>query len=396
MNQNLLHTPEGVRDIYGKEYAGKLKLEELIHGKLKSFGYQDIQTPSFEFFDVFSREIGTTPSKELYKFFDKEGNTLVLRPDFTPSMARCAAKYFMEETFPIRFCYSGNTFTNISSLQGKLCEVTQMGAELIGDGSVEADAEMIAMLIGCLKNAGLLQFQVTIGQADYFRGLCEAAGLTKETELALRENVSGKNIFGVEDILKQQHIAEEYREAFLRITELFGSVEVLHRAEQLVSNERSLEAVERLKQLYELLTVYGAQQYVSFDFGMLSKYHYYTGVTFRAYTYGVGDAVAKGGRYDNLLKTFGKDAPAVGFVVVLDDLMTAMASQKLTVPVKENRALLVYEDAAFVKALARANTLRESGVCVELMRKDTGKEEKEYRELAKRRGCKVEYFGENS
>lgn len=396
MNQNLLHTPEGVRDIYGKEYAGKLKLEELIHGKLKSFGYQDIQTPSFEFFDVFSREIGTTPSKELYKFFDKEGNTLVLRPDFTPSMARCAAKYFMEETFPIRFCYSGNTFTNISSLQGKLCEVTQMGAELIGDGSVEADAEMIAMLIGCLKNAGLLQFQVTIGQADYFRGLCEAAGLTKETELALRENVSGKNIFGVEDILKQQHIAEEYREAFLRITELFGSVEVLHRAEQLVSNERSLEAVERLKQLYELLTVYGAQQYVSFDFGMLSKYHYYTGVTFRAYTYGVGDAVAKGGRYDNLLKTFGKDAPAVGFVVVLDDLMTAMASQKLTVPVKENQALLVYEDAAFVKALARANTLRESGVCVELMRKDAGKEEKEYRELAKRRGCKVEYFGENS
>ena len=396
MNQNLLHTPEGVRDIYGKEYAGKLKLEELIHGKLKSFGYQDIQTPSFEFFDVFSREIGTTPSKELYKFFDKEGNTLVLRPAFTPSMARCAAKYFMEETFPIRFCYSGNTFTNISSLQGKLCEVTQMGAELIGDGSVEADAEMIAMLIGCLKNAGLLQFQVTIGQADYFRGLCEAAGLTKETELALRENVSGKNIFGVEDILKQQHIAEEYREAFLRITELFGSVEVLHRAEQLVSNERSLEAVERLKQLYELLTVYGAQQYVSFDFGMLSKYHYYTGVTFRAYTYGVGDAVAKGGRYDNLLKTFGKDAPAVGFVVVLDDLMTAMASQKLTVPVKENQALLVYEDAAFVKALARANTLRESGVCVELMRKDTGKEEKEYRELAKRRGCKVEYFGENS
>ena len=396
MNQNLLHTPEGVRDIYGKEYAGKLKLEELIHGKLKSFGYQDIQTPSFEFFDVFSREIGTTPSKELYKFFDKEGNTLVLRPDFTPSMARCAEKYFMEETFPIRFCYSGNTFTNISSLQGKLCEVTQMGAELIGDGSVEADAEMIAMLIGCLKNAGLLQFQVTIGQADYFRGLCEAAGLTKETELALRENVSGKNIFGVEDILKQQHIAEEYREAFLRITELFGSVEVLHRAEQLVSNERSLEAVERLKQLYELLTVYGAQQYVSFDFGMLSKYHYYTGVTFRAYTYGVGDAVAKGGRYDNLLKTFGKDAPAVGFVVVLDDLMTAMASQKLTVPVKENQALLVYEDAAFVKALARANTLRESGVCVELMRKDTGKEEKEYRELAKRRGCKVEYFGENS
>ncbi len=393
MNQNLLHTPEGVRDIYGEEYAKKLKLEKLIHKKLKSFGYQDIQTPSFEFFDVFSREIGTTPSKELYKFFDKEGNTLVLRPDFTPSMARCAAKYFMEETFPIRFCYLGNTFTNISSLQGKLCEVTQMGAELIGDGSVEADAEMIAMLIECLKSAGLERFQVTVGEADYFRGLCEAAGLSKETELELRENVSGKNIFAVEDLLKEQHIEEEYREAFLKITELFGASEVLEKAEALVSNARSLRAVERLKQVYELLRIYGAEQYISFDFGMLSKYHYYTGVTFRAYTYGVGDAIVKGGRYDNLLKTFGKDAPAVGFVVVLDDLMTAMASQKIILSAKEEHGILVYEKAAFERALLRAGELRKSGVCTELILKDDKKAKEEYQELAEKRGYFLEYFG---
>lgn len=393
MNQNLLHTPEGVRDIYGEEYAKKLKLEKMIHKKLKSFGYQDIQTPSFEFFDVFSREIGTTPSKELYKFFDKEGNTLVLRPDFTPSMARCAAKYFMEETFPIRFCYLGNTFTNISSLQGKLCEVTQMGAELIGDGSVEADAEMIAMLIECLKSAGLERFQVTVGEADYFRGLCEAAGLSKETELELRENVSGKNIFAVEDLLKEQHIEEEYREAFLKITELFGAAEVLEKAEALVSNARSLRAVERLKQVYELLRIYGAEQYISFDFGMLSKYHYYTGVTFRAYTYGVGDAIVKGGRYDNLLKTFGKDAPAVGFVVVLDDLMTAMASQKIILSAKEEHGILVYEKAAFERALLRAGELRKSGVCTELILKDDKKVREEYQELAEKRGYFLEYFG---
>ncbi len=393
MNQNLLHTPEGVRDIYGEEYAKKLKLEKMIHKKLKSFGYQDIQTPSFEFFDVFSREIGTTPSKELYKFFDKEGNTLVLRPDFTPSMARCAAKYFMEETFPIRFCYLGNTFTNISSLQGKLCEVTQMGAELIGDGSVEADAEMIAMLIECLKSAGLERFQVTVGEADYFRGLCEAARLSKETELELRENVSGKNIFAVEDLLKEQHIEEEYREAFLKITELFGAAEVLEKAEALVSNARSLRAVERLKQVYELLRIYGAEQYISFDFGMLSKYHYYTGVTFRAYTYGVGDAIVKGGRYDNLLKTFGKDAPAVGFVVVLDDLMTAMASQKIILSAKEEHGILVYEKAAFERALLRAGELRKSGVCTELILKDDKKAREEYQELAEKRGYFLEYFG---
>ena len=95
MKNILLHTPEGVRDIYGNEFAGKEHIEQVIGRKLSSFGYESIETPTFEFFDVFSKEIGTTPSKELYKFFDKEGNTLVLRPDFTPSIARCAAKYYM-------------------------------------------------------------------------------------------------------------------------------------------------------------------------------------------------------------------------------------------------------------------------------------------------------------
>ena len=120
MNKSLLHTPEGVRDVYGEEYARKLFVEKKLHDTIHLYGYQDIQTPTFEFFDVYSKEIGTTPSSQLYKFFDKEGNTLALRPDFTPSCARCAAKYFMDETAPLRFTYSGSTFTNTSNLQGKL------------------------------------------------------------------------------------------------------------------------------------------------------------------------------------------------------------------------------------------------------------------------------------
>ena len=180
MSKPLVHTPEGVRDIYGEEYLRKLLVEEKLHHTLRSFGYQDIQTPTFEFFDVFSREIGTTPSRELYKFFDKEGNTLVLRPDFTPSMARCAAKYFMDEKLPIRFSYLGNTFTNTSSLQGKLKEVTQLGAELIQEPSVQADGEMIAMVVEALKASGLEDFQVSIGEVEYFKGICSQAGLDEE------------------------------------------------------------------------------------------------------------------------------------------------------------------------------------------------------------------------
>lgn len=142
MRRQLLHTPEGVRDIYNGECEKKLKIQKELHRTLLQFGYHTIQTPTFEFFDVFNREIGTIPSKDLYKFFDREGNTLVLRPDITPSIARAAAMYFEEETMPIRLCYMGNIFINNSSYQGRLKESTQLGAELIGDNSIEADAEI--------------------------------------------------------------------------------------------------------------------------------------------------------------------------------------------------------------------------------------------------------------
>ena len=171
MKRQLLHTPEGVRDIYNDECEKKMLLQDQLYHILRLHGYHPIQTPTFEFFDIFGREIGTTPSKDLYKFFDREGNTLVLRPDITPSIARCAAKYFGEEELPIRLCYMGNTFINNSSYQGRLKECTQLGAELLGDPSVDADAEMISMVISCLKAAGLKEFQLSIGHADFFRGL---------------------------------------------------------------------------------------------------------------------------------------------------------------------------------------------------------------------------------
>ena len=361
MGKKLVHTPEGVRDIYGDEYARKLQLENFIMGKVRSFGYEDIQTPTFEFFDVFSKEVGTTPSRELYKFFDKDGNTLVLRPDFTPSMARCAAKYFMDEDVPIRFCYSGNTFANNSNLQGRLKEATQMGAELIGEGSVEADGEMAAMVIEALLSTGLKDFQLSIGNVEYFKGICMEAGLDEETELELREFISGKNYFGAEDLLREKRVPGEYREALLQVTDLFGAYEALEQAKLLVHNERSLNAVKRLEALYQVLCCYGAEKYVSFDLGMLSKYNYYTGVIFKAYTYGVGDAIVKGGRYDTLLGRFGREAPAIGFMVVIDDLMAALERQGIEVALPPKAEVMEYCADTYKEVLARAQQLRREG-----------------------------------
>lgn len=367
MNKRLLHTPEGVRDIYGREYARKLVIEEKLREKIKSYGYEDIQTPTFEFFDVFSKEVGTTPSKELYKFFDKEGNTLVLRPDFTPSIARCAAKYFMEEQVPIRFSYSGNTFTNTSNLQGKLKEVTQMGAELINDTSVEADAELISLVIEALLGAGLTRFQISIGEVEYFKGLCKEAGLDDETEFDLRDCISGKNYFAAEELLIERKVKEPYCSTLLKVADMFGDMCSLSEAKSLVHNSRSLKAIERLEKLSQVLELYGVKEYVSFDLGMLSKYNYYTGVIFKAYTYGVGDAVVKGGRYNNLLSHFGKEAPAIGFVIVIDDLLEALSRQKVQIPQPEAKRVIGYSRENFAQKLEEVKKLRSQGKSVELV-----------------------------
>ena len=369
MNQRLLHTPEGVRDIYGKEYANKRNVEDRLADRIAAFGYEEIQTPTFEFFDVFSREIGTTPSKDLYKFFDKEGNTLVLRPDFTPSIARCVAKYFREEKMPLRFAYKGNTFINTSNLQGKLKEVTQMGAELINDPSVEADAEIIALVVTLLKSAGLKEFQVSVGQVEYFKGLCQEAGLDEETELDLRACISGKNYFAAQELLSERNVADPYRERLLKVADLFNSMTSLEDARQLVNNKRSLAAIERLEKLDKVLQLYGVQDYVSYDLGMLSKYNYYTGMIFKAYTYGVGNAVVTGGRYDSLVGHFGKDAAAVGFTIVIDDIMEALSRQK-TQNSEEEVVLMHYhpgQDGSFANALKEAEEMRKAGKKVALI-----------------------------
>ncbi len=371
--KRLLHTPEGVRDIYGREYASKQMVQKLFGEKLYSYGYQNIQTPTFEFFDVFSREIGTTPSKELYKFFDKEGNTLVLRPDFTPSIARCAAKYFMDETIPLRFCYSGNNFINTSDLQGKLKETTQMGAELIGDASPEADAEMIALLVEALCNSGLKEFQISVGQIEYFKGLCAEAELDEETEFALREYISNRNEFGAQELLLDKNIPAKTIEALLNVNSLFGSCEVLDRALEHINNMRSCKAIERLQEVYKLLKIYGVEQYISFDLAMVSKYNYYTGVIFSAYTYQAGSAIAKGGRYDNLLEKFGKYAPATGFVVMIDELVTALTRQKRC-PVSTTKNILLLYNSAFCEALECAKAYREQGYAAVLMKKEHSEE----------------------
>ncbi len=391
MYKQILHTPEGVRDIYNEECRRKNRVQELMHNVLSSYGYEDIQTPTFEFFDVFSREVGTVPSRELFKFFDREGNTLVLRPDITPSIARAVAKYFTEEDMPVRLCYVANTFINHSDLQGRLKENTQLGAELIGDGSVEADAELMALVAESLLKAGLSEFQVSIGHVDFFKSLLREAGLDEEMELELRELISNKNIYGVRELLEPIPVSAGLKEAFAALPNLFGSVDVLERADACAVTEDARRALDRLRKIYDLLVCYGYEKYITFDLGVVSKYRYYTGIIFQAYTYGTGEPVAKGGRYDTLMDHFGKPAPATGVAFVMDRLMSALSRQKVKTDEEVQKVMIVYRASQAERAIKKAVELREAGRAVELLPERIGKD---YEAYAKKNGIREIFYTE--
>ena len=364
--QRIFHTPEGVRDIYNGECSQKRSLQEKLHRVFRRYGYEDIETPGFEYFEVFSREVGTIPSKDLYKFFDREGNTLVLRPDFTPSVSRACATYFSPEKDVVSLCYTGNTFINNSSYQGRLKECTQMGVERMGDDSPEADAELLAMTVECLLASGLTDFQVSVGQVDYFRSLLEQTGMSQEDEEQLRSLVSMKNYFGVEELVDRLGIDQKIGNALAYLPRMFGSADVLEQAKALTQDPKALQAVARLEEIYQILKIYGSEKYISFDFAMLSKYHYYTGIIFQAYTYGTGEPLVKGGRYNDLLKHFGKAAPSIGFAIVVDSLLSALSRQKLQIPVEDEVEVITYGAADREEAIRRAQKLRSQGKNVAL------------------------------
>ena len=355
MKNKLLHTPDGVRDIYNEDYKKKLDIQNKLHQVFAEYGCLDIQTPTFEYFDLFSNQIGTTPSKDLFKFFDAEGNTVVLRPDFTPSIARCVAKYFDPENEPVKLCYMGNTFTNASNYQGRLKETTQCGVELIGDGSAKADAQMLSMVVDCIKAIGIEEFQISVGHAGFFDALLEAAGLRRKPANTLRSLLDNKNFLGVEDFVEELAIEEELKNLFLLLADFDITDEDLEKAKEWASAyPKVAKAICSLEELNHNLKEKGNEKYVSFELGMISNYEYYTGIIFAGYTYGLGEPIVKGGRYDNLLSNFDKDAPAIGFAFVVDQLLTAV--DKLSA--KENKEDARYLTFALGKGRLAKKTLQ--------------------------------------
>ncbi len=184
--------------------------------------------------------------------------------------------------------------------------------------------------------------------------------------------------------MEKFHLRPEQSRALAEMTQMFGGPEILQKARSLTRNKEALEAVSRLESIYEILKDYGYEKYICFDFGMLSRFQYYTGLIFQAYTYGNGEPVVKGGRYDRLLSYFGKNAPAVGFCVVLQPMLDALERQKIAAPVPRTRTMLLYPDFLEKKAVQMARDHRREGLDVALVPFERGRVLEDYIAYGKR------------
>ncbi|HAQ52249.1 MAG TPA: ATP phosphoribosyltransferase regulatory subunit [Lachnospiraceae bacterium] len=368
MKKTILHTPEGVRDIYNEEIEKREVIIKQLKDLIKTYGYDNIETPTFEYMSVYYKDITLRKSKDLYKFFDKDGNTLVLRPDFTPSIARAVSKYFTDDKV-IRLFYVGNVFANNRRYQGRLKESCQFGGELIGEESIDSDAEIISIIVNALKSCKLDDFQISVGHADIFKGLIDIGKFDEDDTETIREYMLNRNVFGLEEFLESNNTSKDLIDMFLSICKMYtpGSDDwnrLLDKANQYKILSKSLNY---LNDLYEVLRKYGVEKYISFETGSLSEYDYYTGITFAGYTYKSGEPIVTGGRYDNLLSNFGNKRPAIGFGIFVDQLQLALDRQNILYIEKSNKIIICYKSCDRKKAINEAIKLRKQSNIVELI-----------------------------
>ncbi len=369
-----LHTPNGVNDVLPEECAVKKEIESTIWTVFASFGYKEVETPSFEYYDCYSSERGQISQEKLYKFFDEQGRILALRPDFTTSIARMAATKATDSVTPSRYMYTGSVYRAEHTEGVRNREITQSGIELIGSYSAKADAEVIAAAMEAVSALGIEEFSMEIGQVGFFNGLVEQLGLDDATTEMLRESIDSKNSPSIKNIVDGLDIAEDIKQLMIDLPYLFGSADIIKRADVKGLNETSRAALLNLREIYDLLTLYGFEQYISLDLGMLQSIDYYTGSIFKCYTRGVGFPIAAGGRYDNLMGVFGESKAAVGCAMGINRIMQVYTGKAADVA----STLVFAEKNADGLAYDLAYNLRVNGCLCEMYIGDSFNAAEEY------------------
>lgn len=363
-----LQVPMGVRDLLPEEALRKRNLENVFEKTFRLWGYREVVTPAFEYYEALSEGRGAEEDSQLYKFIDRQGHIMALRPDMTTPIARLVGTKMRDAGLPLRLFYMANVFSFEDPQAGRQREFYQSGIELIGDNNPFADAEVISVAVEMLKASGLRSFKVSIGHVDILYGLMEELGLPEDQKGRIKAAVSNKNYVGLQELFEEFNIPAPAKERFMQVITTRGGRNVIDTAGKLVSNRKTLEALRVLDSVYAALEAYDVTDYAEIDLGVLRGLDYYTGVVFEGYSAYLGFPILGGGRYDNLLEQFSFTCPATGFALGIERLLLSLdreGSGNEGLPAVD--CLILYRPSEAQAAFKKARELRENGMTVVTM-----------------------------
>lgn len=367
MDQRRLQIPSGMQDTLPGECARKRQLEGLLRHLFTMQGYQEIETPILEYYDALDDRTWGYRPEDVWKTFDGAGRILAVRPDSTIPAARMAAGRLAEALLPLRLCYLQNATKTLTDAASLLCEETQCGVELMGEASPEADAEVIALAVKACEDAGLRDFQLELGQAQFVAGFLQEAGLTEEQSAALRGMIERKNTLDMQLYLDKLAVSADVAARLMRLPRLYGDASILDEAASLTKHPLCVAAIDNLRQILAILAEYGCDQYVSIDLGMAHQANYYSGTIFRGLVAELGQPLLSGGRYDELPARFGRALPATGFALSMKLLMIALERQGSSFAAPIPDVALAFTPGCREAAIAWAQEKRAQGVSVAMM-----------------------------
>ncbi|NGY83893.1 ATP phosphoribosyltransferase regulatory subunit [Bacillus megaterium] len=352
----MFEKPLGMRDTLPALFERKKQVRNQLADEISSWGYQYMATPTVEYYET----VGSASAildQQLFKLLDKEGHTLVLRPDVTTPFARVAASKLLNNS-PLRLAYEANVFRAQQREGGRPAEFEQIGVELIGDATMSSDAEVIALMIGALKRAGLKSFKVAIGHIGFVNSLFLEIVGNEERANVLRRFLYEKNYVGYRNHVKDLNLSSIDKQRLLQLLNLRGDEKKIEEAVELVENEAGKKSAGDLKKLWNMLDAYGVTDEIKIDFNLVSHMSYYTGILFEVFAENVGFHIGNGGRYDQLLEKFASKTPATGFGIQLDRLIEALGEE-----VYEPSAVygILYSQERLDEALALAAEQRKQG-----------------------------------
>lgn len=329
--------PSGTKDKLFREANGSYQVEKKVNRILTKRGYQRIDTPSIEFEAVFKQQ--EKEDKEFYRFFDKQGRLLVLRPDMTMPIGRVLATTGIQP--PLKLSYSGKVFRLNDEMLGEQNELTQAGIELIGYSSLKAEVECLSCAIEILEELEIPNFHFELGHAQIFRQIIAFLNLTEKEAAELQLYFNSKSITDLKRFTT--HHSSELDSFICRMPRLFGApAEVFSIAYDLLPEGSAiLNTIKELEDLISWIEKNYPAISLTIDLGLVALMDYYTGVLFNGYADLIPEIFLRGGRYDSLVEQFGVEPiPAVGFGINLDILVALQYQLGTLAPLKQATTLV--------------------------------------------------------